>query len=119
MKRHCNRGARYAPFHHRGHRGGPFHGGRGRRRLFESGELRLVLLHLMKEEQRHGYDLIRAIEQFTAGAYAPSPGAVYPTINSLIDMGLAEELPEEGPRKRYSITEAGKAYLEEKADEVA
>ena len=64
---------------------------RGRRRMFGSGELRLVLLKLIADEPRHGYDLIRAIEELTGGEYAPSPGVVYPTLTMLEDMGLIEE----------------------------
>ena len=50
------------------------------RRMFDGGELRLVLLKLIADEPRHGYDLIREIEELTGGAYAPSPGVVYPTL---------------------------------------
>ena len=71
--------------------------GRGRRRMFESGELRLVLLKLIADEPRHGYDLIRAIEELTGGEYAPSPGVIYPTLTLLQDMGLIEEAEGEGP----------------------
>ena len=95
-------------------------GRRGRRgRMFESGELRLVLLKLIADEPRHGYDLIRAIEELTHGAYAPSPGVVYPTLTMLEDMGLIEEVKAEGSRKAFTATDEGKAHLEEKADEVA
>src|SRR5690606_25340682 len=67
-------------------------GGRGgRRRLFDGGELRLVLLKLIGDQPRHGYDLIREIEDKTGGAYAPSPGVIYPTLTLLADMGLIEE----------------------------
>jgi len=102
---------------------GPFGSGRygrgGRsRRMFESGELRLVLLKLISEEPRHGYDLIRAIEELTGGEYAPSPGVVYPTLTLLQDMGLIEEAPGEGSRKPFQITKAGTAHLEENAEEV-
>lgn len=103
--------------------GGPFGGGqRGRgerRRMFESGELRLVLLKLIEEQPRHGYDLIREIETLSGGAYAPSPGVVYPTMTLLIDMGLADEQQSEGPRKLMTITEAGRQHLAERAEEVA
>ena len=109
---------------------GPFHfdfgdegwsgGRRGRRarRMFESGELRLVLLKLIADEPRHGYDLIRAIEDLTGGEYAPSPGIVYPTLTLLQDMGLIEEAPGEGPRKPFQATEEGRSHLEERAEEV-
>src|SRR4051812_42034610 len=82
--------------------GGEFgHGRRGRRRMFESGELRLVLLKLIADEPRHGYDLIRAIEDLTHGSYAPSPGVVYPTLTMLQDMGLIQEAAAEGTRKAF------------------
>ena len=64
--------------------------------MFEGGELRLVLLKLIADEPRHGYDLIRAIEELTGGEYAPSPGVVYPTLTLLQDMGLIEEAAGEG-----------------------
>jgi DNA-binding PadR family transcriptional regulator len=95
------------------------HGRRGRRgRMFESGELRLVLLKLIKDQPRHGYDLIRAIEELTHGSYAPSPGVVYPTLTMLQDMGLIEEAKVEGARKPFAITAEGEAHLAEKAEEV-
>jgi DNA-binding PadR family transcriptional regulator len=92
--------------------------GRGRRRMFDSGELRLVLLKLIADQPRHGYDLIRAIEELTHGAYAPSPGVVYPTLTMLQDMGLIEEAKGEGSRKVFKITAEGEAHLAEKAEEV-
>src|SRR3990170_380608 len=82
--------------------------GRGRKRMFESGELRLVLLKLIADEPRHGYDLIRAIEELTGGDYAPSPGVVYPTLTMLTDMGLIEEQAAEGSRKAFAVTKEGK-----------
>jgi DNA-binding PadR family transcriptional regulator len=91
-------------------------GGR-RRRTFGGGELQLVLLALIEETPMHGYALIEAIEARTGGAYAPSPGVVYPTLTMLADMELAEEQPE-GGRKRYAITAKGKAHLDERRDEV-
>ena len=109
---------------------GPFHfdfgdgpggwgGRRGRRgRMFESGELRLVLLKLIADEPRHGYDLIRAIEELTGGEYAPSPGVIYPTLTLLQDMGLIEEAPGEGPRKAFQATDEGRALLAEREEEV-
>jgi DNA-binding PadR family transcriptional regulator len=109
---------------------GPFHfdlgdeGGRGgrrypgRKRMFEGGELRLVLLKLIADEPRHGYDLIRAIEDLTGGEYAPSPGVVYPTLTLLQDMGLIEEAAGEGARKPFQITDEGRAHLDERSEEV-
>jgi DNA-binding PadR family transcriptional regulator len=114
----------------RGGRGnwGPFHfdfsdegwsgGRRGRRsRVFEGGELRLVLLKLIADQPRHGYYLIGAVEELTGGRYAPSPGVVYPTLTMLQDMGLIEEAAGEGARKPFQITEAGTAHLEENREE--
>src|SRR5215211_6563667 len=92
--------------------------GRRSRRMFESGELRLVLLKLIADEPRHGYDLIRAIEELTGGEYAPSPGVIYPTLTLLQDMGLIEEAQAEGPRKPFQVTDEGRKHLEEKADDV-
>lgn len=94
--------------------------GRGRRarRMFESGELRLVLLKLIADEPRHGYDLIRAIEEITGGEYAPSPGVVYPTLTLLQDMGLIEEAAVEGPRKPFQVTNEGRSHLAEREEEV-
>jgi DNA-binding PadR family transcriptional regulator len=109
---------------------GPFHfdfgdegwggGRRGRRksRMFESGELRLVLLKLIADEPRHGYDLIRAIEELTGGEYAPSPGVVYPTLTMLEDMGLIREQKSKDSKKVFEATDEGRAHLEENEDEV-
>lgn len=93
--------------------------GRGRaRRMFDGGELRLVLLRLIADEPRHGYDLIRAIEEMTGGGYAPSPGVVYPTLTLLGEMGLIEEQASEGAKKRFGVTEAGRHHLAERQEEV-
>jgi DNA-binding PadR family transcriptional regulator len=93
-------------------------GGGGRRRMFDGGELRLVLLKLIADKPRHGYDLIRAIEERTGGAYAPSPGIVYPTLTMLSEMGLIEEQLAEGARKQFAITPEGTAHLAEHEAEV-
>jgi DNA-binding PadR family transcriptional regulator len=106
--------------HHRrgfGGRGGRGEGG-GRRRMFDAGELRLVLLKLIEETPRHGYDLIREIEDRTGGAYAPSPGVIYPTLTLLADMGLIEEAKSEGAKKLFAITHAGTVHLTEKTIDV-
>ena len=96
--------------------GGGGRGGGGRRRVFENDALRLVLLKLIADEPRHGYDLIRAIEALSGEVYAPSPGVVYPTLTLLSDMELIVEQPGESSRKRFAITDAGHAKLaEEKA----
>ena len=100
---------------------GPRGRGRGgeRRRMFEGGELRLVLLKLIEEQPRHGYDLIREIEARSGGVYAPSPGVVYPTLTLIADMGHAVEQPQEGGKKLYAITQEGRAWLESEAESVA
>ena len=103
---------------HSHHEWGHHERGRGRRRMFDGGELRLVLLALLEEQPRHGYDLIREIEERTGGSYAPSPGVVYPTLTMLDEMGHIDEVKEEGARKRFAITDAGKAFLAEKREEV-
>jgi DNA-binding PadR family transcriptional regulator len=90
---------------------GPEGRGGRRRRLFDSAELRLVLLSLIAEQPRHGYDLIREVEARTGGAYAPSPGVVYPMTTLLLDMGLVEEAVGDGQRKLFAITDAGRADL--------
>lgn len=76
------------------------------------------MLKLIGDEPRHGYDIIREIEGLSDGAYAPSPGLVYPTLTLLADMDLIAEQGEGGARKSYAITDAGKAELDAKADEV-
>jgi DNA-binding PadR family transcriptional regulator len=103
--------------HRWGGRGARGEGG-GRRRVFDSGELRLVLLTLIADQPRHGYDLIREIEALSGGSYAPSPGVVYPTLTLLQDMGLIDEAPAEGARKLFAISEAGTAHLAEQAEAV-
>jgi DNA-binding PadR family transcriptional regulator len=101
--------------------GGGWGGGReggGRRRLFSGDELRLVLLKLIEEAPRHGYDLIREIEARSGGVYAPSPGVIYPTLTMLDEMGLIAVQESEGAKKQFGITAAGTAHLEQQADEV-
>ncbi|RYD47656.1 MAG: PadR family transcriptional regulator [Sphingomonadales bacterium] len=93
-------------------------GGRGRR-MFDGSELRLILLKLIEEQPRHGYHLIREIEDRTGGAYAPSPGVVYPTLTMLDDMDLIAEQKAEGAKKLFAITEGGAAHLAEHAEQIA
>ncbi|KKC25547.1 PadR family transcriptional regulator [Sphingomonas sp. SRS2] len=96
-------------------RGGRGRGG-GRRRMFDGAELRLILLTLIGEQPRHGYDLIKAIEERSGGAYAPSPGVVYPTITMLEDMGHIAEQAAEGSKRLFAITDAGKLEIGEQAE---
>ncbi|MFM7402695.1 MAG: PadR family transcriptional regulator [Erythrobacter sp.] len=89
-----------------------------RGRMFGQGELRLALLALIAESPRHGYELIKEIEEMTGGAYAPSPGAVYPTLQLLEDEGSIEEAEAEGAKKPFAATEKGREELESRKDEV-
>jgi len=93
--------------------GGHQRGGRGGRlgRVFDQGDLRYVLLQLISEQPRHGYELIKAIEERFGGIYSPSPGVIYPTLSWLEDMGYAVPETENGARKRYHITAEGQAFL--------
>lgn len=85
--------------------------------VFERGDLKYVILELLKDKPAHGYELIRALEDRFGGFYAPSPGAVYPTLQMLEDMGYVSAEQQEG-RKVYSITDAGRAYLSERQPQV-
>lgn len=90
-------------------RRGPFGGGR----MFEQGDLKLVILRLLDEKPRHGYDIIKELEDRSGGRYTPSAGAIYPTLTMLEDLGYAIATPEEGGKKVYAITDAGRAHLAE------
>ena len=98
---------------------GPGGGPRGRGwkaragRVFEQGDLKYVILRLLAEKPRHGYEIIKELEDRFGGAYAPSPGTVYPTLTMLEDLGYARAMPEEGGRKIYEITDEGRKHLEE------
>lgn len=95
--------------------------GRRGRRLFDYGELRLLILAMIAERPRHGYQIIKAIEDRFAGAYSPSPGVVYPTLAWLEDMGYARIEPEAAGRRLCRITPAGIAFLDDnraQADEL-
>jgi DNA-binding PadR family transcriptional regulator len=91
------------------HRGGPFARWRGGR-MFDSGALRLVVLGLIAEEPRHGYDIIRGLKARFQGSYSPSPGSIYPILQMLADSGLVTS-SSHGPRRLFTITEAGKSWL--------
>jgi DNA-binding PadR family transcriptional regulator len=81
--------------------------------MFDQGDLRLVMLALIAEQPRHGYDIIKALEEMTGGEYSPSPGVVYPTLTLLLEQGLAETTDAEGGKKLYSATAAGRSALEQ------
>src|ERR1700677_2348415 len=91
-----------------------FMGGAGLRaaRVLASGDLRLIILALLAEKPRHGYEIIKALEEHSSGLYTPSPGMVYPALTYLEEMGYAAS-ETEGTKKLYKITETGKAYFEE------
>jgi DNA-binding PadR family transcriptional regulator len=97
-----------------GRLGGHQRGGRGGRlgRVFDQGDLRYVLLHLITEKPSHGYELIKAIEEKFSGMYSPSPGIVYPNLNLLEELGyLRSAAAAEGTRKLYTVTAEGTNYL--------
>jgi len=120
---HHERGKRFArgELHQDGHRAGRGRNGRGGgwssptdlelRRFFAHGDLRLVILRLIAEKPRHGYEIIKEIEERVAGAYSPSPGVIYPTLTLLEELGYVAVSPGEGARKLHEITEAGRSFL--------
>jgi Predicted transcriptional regulators len=99
--------------HGHGPRGerGPGRGGR-LGRLFAHGDLHFVILHLIAEKPRHGYEIIKAVEEMAGGTYSPSPGTIYPALTMLEEQGYATAAAGEGNRKRYTVTDEGKSYLE-------
>ncbi|MCP9629367.1 PadR family transcriptional regulator [Rhodopseudomonas palustris] len=84
-------------------------------RMLAQGDLKLIALALIAEQPRHGYDIIKVIEERTAGWYAPSPGVVYPALTFLEDIGHVIAQPE-GAKKLYVITDDGRDYLAERRD---
>jgi DNA-binding PadR family transcriptional regulator len=80
-------------------------------RFFEHGDLRFVILALLEEQPRHGYELIKELEERTGGAYRPSPGVVYPTLALLEDEGFIRPSGDATGRKLYEITDAGREAL--------
>ena len=101
-------GGRFGGHHHSGGRGG-----RGGRlgRFFDHGDLRYVLLGLIAEHPRHGYELIKAIEERFGGLYSPSPGVVYPTLTLLEELGYIRPDGADGPRKQFVVTQEGSEFL--------
>jgi DNA-binding PadR family transcriptional regulator len=97
------------------HWGGRRHWGAGRyaARLFQHGDLRFVILQLVAEKPRYGYEIIKAIEEQLGGVYTPSAGVVYPTLTMLEEMGYATVSATEGGKKLYTITPEGSAILEQ------
>jgi DNA-binding PadR family transcriptional regulator len=83
----------------------------GRARVFDQGDLRFVILKLIAEKPRHGYEIIKDIEDRLAGSYSPSPGVIYPTLTLLEELGYASVGASAGGKKLYSITPEGEAAL--------
>jgi DNA-binding PadR family transcriptional regulator len=84
-------------------------------RMLAQGDLRLIALALIAEQPRHGYEIMKALEEKTSGWYSPSPGIVYPTLTYLEEVGHVTAQAE-GAKKLYTITEEGRAYLAENRD---
>jgi DNA-binding PadR family transcriptional regulator len=87
-------------------------GGRGFRaaRMLASGDLQLIVLALLEEKPRHGYDIIKALEEHSSGIYTPSPGVVYPALTYLEEIGYTVS-ETTGNKKLYAITAAGREHL--------
>jgi DNA-binding PadR family transcriptional regulator len=96
--------------------GGMRGGGMRSGKFLTSEQLQLVVLHLLSEKPSHGYEIIKAIEERTNGAYAPSPGMIYPALTYLEEVSYAVSQAE-GAKKLFQITEAGAAYLEKNRDQ--
>lgn len=97
----------------------PFGGGGGRReRIFASGDMKFVVLHLLGRKPAHGYEIIKAMSELVGGDYAPSPGTIYPTLSMLEDLGWVVSVLQDGGRKEYRISAEGQARLEEQHETV-
>lgn len=95
---------------------GPRHGGPGGRA--GRGDVRAAVLLLLTEEPMHGYELIKQIDERSGGRWRPSPGAIYPALNLLQDEGLLAISSEGGGRRLAALTEAGRDYVANHADEL-
>lgn len=87
------------------------HGRRGR--LFESGRMKLLVLHLIQQSPKHGYEIIKEIGDLVGDGYSPSAGTIYPTLNWLEDMSFVAIENTEADRKQYHITQEGIAHLQQ------
>jgi len=83
--------------------------------MLGDGDLKLIVLALLAEAPRHGYDIIKSLEEKSSGVYSPSPGVVYPTLTFLEEAGYATSVPE-GTKKVFSITGEGQTHLDENRD---
>ena len=96
-----------------------FGGGGGRReRIFASGDLKFIALHLLAQKPGHGYDLIKSLSELVGGDYSPSPGTVYPTLTMLEDLSWVKSVQDGNGRKIYEISTEGKAQLEAENENV-
>jgi DNA-binding PadR family transcriptional regulator len=98
--------------------GGPAFGPRGFGGRARRGDVRSAILSLLSEAPTNGYGLIKAIHGKTEGAWRPSPGSVYPTLQQLVDEGLIAPISD-GPRAEYDLTDEGRTYVAEHPDEIA
>lgn len=87
-------------------------------RMLGHGDLKLLLLALIGQQPRHGYELIRQIADMFHGRYTPSPGVIYPTLTLLEELGHIQVGQEQGNRKLYAITATGRAFLTDNHDVV-
>ena len=92
-------------------------GRRRRRQWFESGDMKYVILKLLHDKPRHGYEVMKELEERMHGCYSPSPGTVYPTLQWLEDEGLVTARDVDG-KKVYEVTDAGRQFLQEHRDVV-
>ena len=90
-----------------------FFGFENHSRLFEKGDLKYVILDLLKDKPSHGYEIIKALENRFHGFYSPSAGTVYPTLQLLEDMGYVKSSEQDG-KKVYTITDEGRNFLNER-----
>lgn len=96
----------------------PFRGRRQRRgSWFGAGDLKYVILEMLAERPMHGYEVMNRLEEHTKGAYRPSPGTVYPTLQWLEDEGLVRIEETEG-KKVYHVTDAGRQFLKDNRSQV-
>ena len=107
--RYGRHGFGHGPFHRWRERGGGLSGRDGR--MFDGGELRLVILALIAEKPRHGYEIIKELSERVGGDYSPSPGVVYPTLTMLEEMGYASASQDQVGRKLYAVTPEGEKTL--------
>jgi DNA-binding PadR family transcriptional regulator len=104
--RYGRHGFGHGPFRHWRERGGGWGG-----RMFNGGELRLIILALIKEKPRYGYEIIKELSERVGGDYSPSPGVVYPTLTMLEELGYTSASQDQAGRKLYTVTPEGEKTL--------